>query len=243
MRDIRAKDQRTAVTIMAKASVPGMCKTRLVPPLTFEQAASLNTAFLLDIAANIAAAAKTTPILGLVAYQPREAHAFFASLLPAEFCLLAPREEGLGVSLSHAMRDLIEAGFQGACLVNGDSPTLPTAHLLAAIRALAEPGDRVVLGPAADGGYWLIGLKWFHPRLFQDIAWSTERVFAQTCDRAREIGLPVALAPPWYDVDDSETLTLLRFELSGENIAWRGGNPAPATRAFFAALAAAETSA
>ena len=71
--------------------------------------------------------------------------------------------------------DLIAAGYEGPCLVDADSPTLPASLLAEAITSLRAPGDRVVLGPATDGGYDLIGLKHPHRHLFHDIAWSTER--------------------------------------------------------------------
>ena len=74
-----------------------------------------------------------------------------------------------------------------------------------------------VLGPAEDGGYYLIGLKRAHPRLFEEIAWSTPLVFAQTVERAREIGLEPVVLPPWYDVDDVASLHRLHRELLGES--------------------------
>ena len=64
-------------------------------------------------------------------------------------------------------------------------------------------GDNVVLSPAADGGYTLIGLSKPHARLFADIPWSTSEVYRLTLERAREIGLPVVEVPGWYDVDDA----------------------------------------
>ena len=76
-------------------------------------------------------------------------------------------------------------------VLNADSPTLPTALLIETAAVLARPGDRAVLGPSSDGGYYLLGLKTAHRRMFEDIAWSTERVAEQTLERAREIGLDV----------------------------------------------------
>ena len=78
---------------------------------------------------------------------------------------------------------------------------------------LAQPGERAVLGPCTDGGYYLLGLKTMHRRLFEDITWGTERVAAQTMERAREVKLDVHLLPPWYDVDDVEGLRRLHDEL------------------------------
>jgi uncharacterized protein len=234
-------DELCAVAIMAKASVAGAVKTRLVPPLTPEQAAELNSSFLADVAANIADAATQVPIQGFAAYYPRGSERFFADLLPDGFELLPPKESTIGRSLVHATRDLLAAGYRSICLVNADSPTLPTGLLVEAVRRLQEPGDRVVLGPAADGGYYLIGLKCFHQRLFEAIDWSTERVYRQTITRAAEIGLPVAALAEWYDVDDEATLAVLARELlagpDGDG-GYRGGYAAPTTTSLLEKLAA-----
>ncbi|MBV8133391.1 MAG: TIGR04282 family arsenosugar biosynthesis glycosyltransferase [Alphaproteobacteria bacterium] len=229
-----------AVAIMAKASVAGTVKTRLVPPLTHQEAAELNTCCLADIAANIAAAAELASLQGFVAYHPSGSERFFEDLLPDSFKLLPPKEPTLGRSLFHAARDLFAAGYGSVCLVNADSPTLPTQLLVETVRRLQEPGDRVVLGPAADGGYYLIGMKHFHQRLFEAIDWSTERVYRQTIARAREIGLPVATLAEWYDVDDEVTLRLLARELLSDQDAtgpYNGGYTAPRTAAFLDTLA------
>ena len=98
-------------------------------------------------------------------------------------------------------------------MVNSDSPTLPTSLLVTTAEILSRPGDRVVLGPSTDGGYYLLGVKARHRRLFEDVSWSTERVARQTRDRAAEIGIPVYLLPAWYDVDDVNTLRTLHAEL------------------------------
>ena len=230
-----------AVAIMAKASVAGTVKTRLVPPLSHKEAAELNSSCLADVAANIMAAAAQAPIQGFVAYDPVGSERFFQDLLPAGFKLLPPKEPTLGRSLLHAARDLLATGYASVCLVNADSPTLPTDLLVRAVCSLAAPGDRVVLGPAADGGYYLIGLKRLHQRLFEAIDWSTERVYRQTIMRADEIGLPVASLSEWYDVDDASTFALLVQELlAGSEAAkiYRGGYAAPKTAALLAKLAA-----
>jgi hypothetical protein len=205
---------RCAVAIMAKAPRLGEVKTRLVPPLSAEEAMSLSGAFIRDIAENILAAAEAAPIDGWVAYSPPGSEAVLAALLPQEFRLLASHRISLAASLFDAAEDLLAMGYGAACLVNADSPTLPTAILVAAAHALALPGDRVVLGPAADGGYYLIGLKRAHRSLFEKIDWSTERVFRQTRDRAAEIGLETAMLPGWYDVDDPASLRRLVGELA-----------------------------
>jgi rSAM/selenodomain-associated transferase 1 len=218
---------------MAKAPRQGEVKTRLVPPLSGAEAAALSGAFIRDVADNILAAAQAAPIDGYIAYSPPGSADVFTALLPAEIGLLPPRRIGLGDSLFDAAGDLLAAGYGAACLVNADSPTLPTALLVEAARALAPPGDRLVLGPAVDGGYYLIGLKHPHRRLFDAIAWSTDRVLRQTTERAAEIGLETITLPAWYDIDDVASLRQLADELKSDG---RTGYPAPHTVAVLRRL-------
>ena len=219
---------------MAKAPLAGEVKTRLVPPLTPTEAAALNVCFLQDMAANVGDVADAHRASGLVVYTPVGAEAAFDGVLPEGFKLLAQRGESLGDRLCNATDDLLKQGYSSICLINSDSPTLPRSVLDRAIELLAHDGDRVVLGAADDGGYYLIGLKRAHRSLFDRIAWSTAEVLAHTIERAEEIGVPVELLPRWYDVDDTTTLNRLCEELFEQR--QDGAYLAPHTRAFLASL-------
>jgi uncharacterized protein len=201
------------IAIMAKASIPGRTKTRLVPPLTFEEAAQCNTAFLRDVADNILTASARASIAGYIAYGPTHSRPFFEATLHCEVALIEPCYPNFEDCLACAIARLLERGHRAAVVLNSDSPTLPTSLLVETAEVLARPGDRVVLGPAVDGGYYLLGMKAEHDRLFQDIAWSTEHVAHQTLERARELDLPVHVLPKWYDVDDIAGLKMLQAEL------------------------------
>jgi hypothetical protein len=201
------------IAVMAKASLPGKTKTRLVPPLTLDEAAALNTAFLQDVAANIAAAGHDAPISAYMAYGPPGSEPFFRSMLPPSVGLIESWHPNFGDCLFVAIEQVLARGHASAVVLNSDSPTLPTALLVETARVLAQPGDRAVLGPSNDGGYYLLGLKTAHRRLFEDVAWSTDRVAQQTCERAAEIGLDVHVLPEWYDVDDLASLWLLHDEV------------------------------
>ena len=208
-----------AIAIMAKASAPGLTKTRLVPPLTFDEAAALNTAFLQDIADNVLRAGNDIGITGYVAFAPRGSEDFFRSILPPAVGLIDAGLPTFGDCLLHTIEYLLARGHQSAVVLNSDSPTLPTALLIETAEALARPGERAVLGPSSDGGYYLLGIKTVHRRLFEDIAWSTERVAEQTRQRAREINLDVHTLPVWYDVDDAAGLRRLRSEMRRPRLA------------------------
>jgi len=224
------------IAIMAKASAPGRTKTRLVPPLTVDEAAALNTAFLQDIANNLLRAARHRSITGYVAFAPRGSEDFFRAILPEAIGLIDACLPTLGECLWRTVEGLLGRGHRSAVVLNSDSPTLPTALLVETAERLAEPGERVVLGPCSDGGYYLLGLKTAHRRLFEDIAWSTERVAEQTRERAREIMLDVHMLPVWYDVDDSDSLHRLRREV--ERVRTARHEPDPREPNFPAATAA-----
>jgi uncharacterized protein len=206
------------IAFMAKASAPGRAKTRLVPPLTFEEAAVLNTAFLQDVADNVLLAARDSDrdcrIAGYAAYGPPGSEDFFRRTLPGAIGLIEAWRPNFGDCLLHTIEEIFARGHASAVVLNSDSPTLPTAFLVETAAALAEPGDRAVLGPSSDGGYYLLGLKTAHRHMFENIAWSTEQVAKQTLERAREIGLDVHWLPVWYDVDDVDGLRRLHAELS-----------------------------
>ena len=220
------RGETCAIAVMAKASVAGRAKTRLAPLVSAEGAAALNTCFLRDIAENLIAASALANITGVMAYAPAGSESFFRSIIPQGIGLLETVAPTFGGCLFGAASRLLDAGNAAVCLLNSDSPTLPTAYLITAATLLALPGDRVVLGPSVDGGYYLLGLKAPHRRLFEDIDWSTERVARQTLDRAAEIGLPVHLLPDWYDVDDADGLRILAREvLHGEPFRASGHRP------------------
>jgi hypothetical protein len=208
---------------MAKASEPGRAKTRLVPPLTFDEAAKLNTVFLRDVADNVLLAARHgsqhAGIAGYAAYGPPEAVGFFRDTLPGSIGLIDAWLPNFGDCLFQTITQILARGHGSAVVLNSDSPTLPTALLIETAEALARPGDRAVLGPSSDGGYYLLGLKTAHRHMFDNIDWSTERVAEQTRERAREIGLEVHNLPVWYDVDDIDGLQRLHAELFGADFA------------------------
>lgn len=201
---------------MTKAPEAGKVKTRLSPPLTAEEAAGLNICFLRDVAESIWAATTRSSARGIGIYTPPGAESAYENILPASFFLLLQRGNDFGERLSFAAEDLFKAGFESVCLINSDSPTVADASFAEAVRELAEPRDRIVLGPSDDGGYYLIGLKQIHQQLFEEIDWSTEHVFNQTLRRASEAGIEVHKLPTGYDVDDGATLRRLCDELLGK---------------------------
>lgn len=230
--------QTVAIGIFCKTPAPGLSKTRLSPPLRPDECAAISACFIRDLTATIAEVARDGGSTGYAVYTPVGTESALRTLLPGGFRLLPQCEGDFGVRLMTATSELLRT-HAGAIMVNADSPTLPAAILSAAVSATRR-GNAVVLSPALDGGYTLIGVSQTHTRLYQDIPWSTSTVFEKTVERAAEIDLPVVTVPGWYDVDDAASLATLESELAGAPPfadAFPGAD-APATRAHLMARAA-----
>ena len=225
-----------AIAIIAKTPEPGKSKTRLSPPLTPDQCAEISACFIADLADNLGCITQSGSLAGYSLYTPAGSEAKLKRLLPDHFGLILQSSGDLGERLLTGIRDMLALGHAGAIIVSSDSPTLPAAYFEMAAEKLRSE-DCVVLCPAIDGGYTFIGLSRAHPRLFEDMPWSTEVVHARTLERAAELGLPVYNLPMWYDVDDAQTLAILRDDLSGAELPFDAPEarmPAPRTVNFLA---------
>ena len=224
--------------MVCKTPLAGQSKTRLSPPLTAEQCAGISACFIRDVAATIGSLG--SGVTGYAVYTPAGSEPALRELLPHDFRLLLQGGGDLGGRLIKATDDLLAQGHVGSVLVNSDGPTLPSSILRAAVDAVRR-GDDVVLSPALDGGYTLIGLSRPHPEIFTGIPWSTADTYKMTLQRAAESALAVTNVPPWYDIDDLASLRVLQAELDGSPPACATaetiGGGAPATRRFLAALA------
>lgn len=227
-----------AVAIICKTPAPGQSKTRLSPPLQPEECAAISACFIRDLSATIQQLADDGDVAGCAVYTPAGSEAALRALLPKGFHLVLQGGGDLGARLHKGTQDLLDAGYAGAVLVNSDSPTLPKAILREAAAAV-RAGDHVVLSPAFDGGYTLIGLSRPHAELFDHIPWSTGEVYGLTVARARSLGLRVVDVPGWYDVDDAGSFAMLEDEFEGRRPGFAPANltgaAAPATRQFLAA--------
>jgi len=199
---------QTALVIFAKAPIPGEVKTRLCPPLTPDEAATLHGSFVLDTLERTKTAAMKLPIDRYLACAPSSTHVFFKIMEERQGVKLIDQVgDDLGARMDQAFNTLFEQGYRQVVLIGTDVPTLPLDHFKQALTAL-ENHD-LVLGPAFDGGYYLIGLKRPIPELFADIPWSTDHVLKLTQEKASAIGLNASLIQPWRDVDTLADLEAL----------------------------------
>ncbi len=216
--------QRYAIAVMAKAPRAGQVKTRLVPPLSQEEAAELYRCLLLDKLLQVGQLSGVDPYL---AYTPIEARQSMLSLAPQAFTLIPQVGSDLGDRLHRLSAILLERGYGGVILIDSDTPTLPTDYLVDAIARLQSASTDLVVGPAEDGGYYLIGLKRPCRALFDGIPWSGPAVLAETLGRASAQRLQVSTLPAWFDVDTPDDLARLLRDL-----ATNGNSVSPHTRGF-----------
>jgi rSAM/selenodomain-associated transferase 1 len=191
---------------MAKYPEPGGVKTRLARVIGPEVACRLYRAFLRDLAARLAA----LPCAVSWAYWPPASP--FPAMLPGARCR-PQRGENLGERMATALAEEFLAATGPVLMIGVDAPHLPAAVLGEAAAALTGGAD-VVLGPALDGGYYLIGLRAPRPALFQGIPWSTPGVMQATLAAVHRLGLRPHLLPPSFDVDEPADLECLRDVLA-----------------------------
>jgi uncharacterized protein len=193
------RQRRDALAVIAKEPVAGLAKTRLVPALGAAGAARAASAMLADTLAAVRASG-AEPWL---CFAPVEARERLCRLAPG-FGLLAQASGDLGDRLAACLADLLGAGVDRVAIVGADTPHIPAASYRRAF-ALLDEAD-IVLGPALDGGYYLVAAKASRPELFVGVPMGTEVVLTETLTRATRGGLLVALLSPLRDLDRVEDL-------------------------------------
>ncbi|NNJ08744.1 glycosyltransferase [Chloroflexales bacterium ZM16-3] len=194
--------------IVAKAPVAGISKTRLSAGVGTERAVEISRCFLEDA---VALSRQITGCQTAFSFWPVESAPYFVALHPAAL-LLPQRGESFGARLHDAVVQAAGYGYDEIALLAGDAPGLSAQIIEAAFSSLAD--SPAVIGPAEDGGYYLLGMREPQPTLFHPgIAWGTHTVAAQTCAAAEAVGLAMATLPMWYDVDTAADLARLHADL------------------------------
>lgn len=221
--------------LMCKPPRPGVTKTRLAATAGAAAAARLSRAFLQDCAAAAAAAAVGARLDLAAFYRPADAEAEIAAVLGPDWPPFFADAGDLGATMLDVLRERLRRCPAGAIVMGADVPLVDAAAVAAAARLLRE-GDRrrAVIGPTADGGYWLIGVRDADAAepLFAPMAWSTPDVFAETRRRVEVAGLDLVVLPIQRDIDDAGDLDWLKQRLE------RAPGGCPATRAALRTLAA-----
>ncbi|MDQ3009934.1 MAG: TIGR04282 family arsenosugar biosynthesis glycosyltransferase [Acidobacteriota bacterium] len=204
---------KEALVLMAKAPIEGQVKTRLIGALTAADAKQLYVAFLSDTFALMEAIMEERDDLSLIlCYTPEGTEEAFEEVEREGCLMIAQRGDDLGERLINCFADVFARSYDVVIAIGGDSPTLPEGMIHEAFDSL-ENDDEVVVVPAEDEGYCLIGMRKLHQPIFQDIPWGTSGVMAATEAQAKKVGLSLIVGPTWYDVDTPEELERLKEEL------------------------------
>lgn len=206
--------RRDALVIVAKYPAPGRVKTRLGATIGYKQSALLYGAFLQDLAERFS---QTALVDGYdLIWACVEDAQTMVPILGTDAQIIVQRGDDFAQRLYHICCDVAARGYARTIILGSDSPQAPSEAIAEVFASLRDADVDVVLGPADDGGYYLVGLC-NHPTppdLFTGIAMSTPLVFAQTLDRAHSLGLAVRLAPTDFDVDSEADLLRLAHALN-----------------------------
>ncbi|MFQ5823850.1 MAG: TIGR04282 family arsenosugar biosynthesis glycosyltransferase [bacterium] len=190
-----------SIIIFVKYPTPGKVKTRLGAEIGYQAAAELYHLFM---ALTFQLVQKAFSGNIFVACEPQERLEDIKFLLPEKFHCFPQEGRDLGQRILHSIQYVVNCGANKIVIIGSDSPTFPSHFIGDAFNRL-DTRD-LVLGPAQDGGYYLIGLKRAHRELFETIPWSSSEVLQTTTNRALEAGLTFSLLPEWYDVDGLNNL-------------------------------------
>ncbi len=192
-----------AIAILAKAPIPGVAKTRLVPALGAHGAAALQEALTMR-AVETAVSAQTGAVT--LWTTPDATHPSFRELAVKSQIAIRRQPDG---DLGARMLAAIEASSGPVLVIGTDCPSLSPRHLQDVARALREGADVAVI-PAEDGGYVLIGMRRPQPLLFSSIPWGTDRVMSETRQRISASKLRSCELPALWDLDRPDDLERLR---------------------------------
>lgn len=182
---------------------PGKAKTRLIPALGAEAAAEIHRQMTEHTLAQVKPLQRSRPLTVEIWFAGGD-RTRMQNWLGSDITYQLQPEGDLGDRMAQAFQRAFDGGMKTAIIIGTDCPELTDALLTEAFQALQQTD--VVLGPAADGGYYLIGLRRLVPKLFKTIAWSTDRVFQQTVDIANNLNLSLTTLPTLTDVDRPDDL-------------------------------------
>lgn len=203
---------RAALVLMSRAPIPGKTKTRLQSHLKPEECAELHRAFLKDISNKLVNIKKQYKKLHLfLSYTPEGSENLFADLIGDNFNFIMQTGKDLGARMYNSISEAYNKSSEPVIITGSDLPSLPAEIITEAVAALKEKD--IVIGPAADGGYYLIGMQRPHSFLFACNEWGSDSVLVKTLKSASEHNLKTHFLPEWYDVDTFNELLLFRDEL------------------------------
>ncbi len=195
-----------ALILFARDPVLGRVKTRLSPFLQEDAILELYTCFLQDSLDKIRQVENVDRFVGVA---PSNESGFFNGTSDSDIRLFVQEGKELGDKMRRAIQDRFAEGYKRVVIIGSDSPSLPVSYISRAMDSVKD----MVLGPSTDGGYYLIGMQGKVVEVFDGVAWGTETVLRETCERLMRSGADLELLPVWYDVDSPEDLKFFKSHL------------------------------
>lgn len=213
---------RRALIVFAKHPKAGKVKTRLVPPLTYEEAKELYVCFVKDALIQYARIAEQLNVRIFLFISPENAVAYFSEMLGQlgdmgfsnhKIQMRLQTGTHLGEKIFDAFSVVFSEGYETAVITGTDHPTMPDDFLVQAFTCLDDRHTDSVIGPTKDGGFYLLGLKEIQKPYFENVEWSTSRVFKQTLLNLKSVLKSIVTLPEWYDVDEKKSLDQVLDEI------------------------------
>lgn len=211
--------KKNAIAVMLKAPREGEVKTRLTPPLTPKEAATLYRAFIKDTFSNLS---RLKDMALYAFFTPADRKGDIINIIPQGISLIPQKDGDLGERIYGVFECLFnsghrfppfskdgQGGFKRVVIIGSDSPDLPLEYIETAFSILKESQGSLILGPATDGGYYLIAMDRLIKTPFEAIRWSTDAVLKDTIKNAVASGITVKLLPEWHDIDRPEDLCFI----------------------------------
>src|SRR3990170_1417796 len=198
--------KENALAVMLKAPVEGEVKTRLIQPLTPKEAAILYKAFIKDTFSRLS---KLTDLALYAFFTPFDKKAYIVDIIPQEISLIPQKDGDLGERIYGVFECLFNSGHKRAVVMGSDSPDIPLEYIESSFSMLKESQGSLVLGPATDGGYYLVAMDRLIKTPFEGIGWSTKTVLEDTIKNVAASGIIVKLLPEWHDIDRPEDLCFI----------------------------------
>ena len=200
-----------ALILMTRIPIPGKTKTRLMDLLTGDECAGLHMSFLKDLTATFT---ELQDIDVFMTYTPEDSLFILESVIPESIESFPQKGEDLGEKMFNAINQVLLKGYKKVVLMGSDIPDLSAKDIQASFQILEE--HDIVLGPTYDGGYYLVGMKRCHEKIFRiPKKWGGKSVLESTIEIGNEQNLTIGLSPKYRDIDTKEDL--FEFERKNEN--------------------------
>lgn len=204
-----------ALILMTRIPIPGKTKTRLMKLLSGEECAGIHRCFLMDIFNTFEALKENTDIF--ITYTPEDRFNLVQDIIPKYASSFPQTGDNLGERMKNAINSILEKGYEKVILTGSDIPHLKAEDIKNAFELLNT--NDIALGPAFDGGYYLIGMKQMYSEIFdEDLKWGYKSVFQGTVDIANKHNLKVGLAEKYRDIDTEQDLLHFIEEFEGKKL-------------------------